>query len=33
MEGFARLDFGDEDVDNFVTVSLPKHGGCRIILL
>jgi hypothetical protein len=29
MEGFARPDLGDEEVD-FVTISLPKLGGCRV---
>jgi len=33
MEGFARPDLGDETVDEIVIVSLPKHGGCQIILL
>jgi hypothetical protein len=28
MEGFARPDFGDEDVDNIVIVSLSKMGCC-----
>jgi hypothetical protein len=28
MAEFARPDFGDEDVDNFVIVSLSKSGGC-----
>jgi hypothetical protein len=28
MEGFARPDFGDEPVDNIVTVSLSKMGCC-----
>jgi hypothetical protein len=33
MEGFARPDFGDEDVDNIVTVSLYKFGFCQLRLL
>jgi hypothetical protein len=33
MEGFARPDFGDEDVDNIVIVSLSKHGFCRFHLM
>ena len=32
MDGFARPDFGDEDVDNIVIVSLYKRGCCLIVL-
>jgi hypothetical protein len=33
MDGFARPDFGDEDVDNIVIVSLYKFGFCQLRLL
>jgi len=33
MEGFARPDFGDETVDEIVTVSLYKFGFCQLHLL
>jgi hypothetical protein len=28
MDGFARPDFGDEDVDNIVIISLSKKRCC-----
>jgi hypothetical protein len=33
MEGFARPDFGDETVDEIVTVSLYKFGFCQFHLM
>jgi hypothetical protein len=33
MEGFARPDFGDETVDEIVTVSLYKFGFCQVHLM
>jgi hypothetical protein len=29
MEGFARPDFGDENIDEIVIVLLSKRGYCR----
>jgi hypothetical protein len=33
MEGFARPDFGDENIDEIVIISLSKLGGCLIHLM
>jgi hypothetical protein len=33
MEGFARPDFGDETVDEIVTVLLYKFGFCQLRLM
>jgi hypothetical protein len=33
MAEFARPDFGDENVDEIVIISLSKKGGCLIHLM